>query len=190
MLHDGRRNRLETRRTRDLLGDARQQSLRVVTLAEEAAIQVHQPRLAPGPDHEERRSERHVHVPPPAPLQQRADRLIAVLDDVPYEQRTKKGNQRIDEATRQRISQPLPHDQPHIEQPVPQDRVRQRRRHRQHDQREHRHPRAGKYACAWIAPEPADHTEPSDRSEGRTRDQHTDAASVRQGLCRPAMRDQ
>jgi hypothetical protein len=38
-----------------------------------------------------------------------------MLDDIQYEQSAKKGNQGMNEATRECISQALPHDQPHIE---------------------------------------------------------------------------
>ena len=64
LLHHGRHNRLEVRRPGDLVGDAPQQPLRVVTVTEKPAVDATEPPLAARAHDPQRRADKGE--PPPA----------------------------------------------------------------------------------------------------------------------------
>src|SRR5215204_770054 len=78
-------------------------------------------------------------VPPPSRLDELGERLLAVNDDVYEQQSDQDGDQRVEGAASKRVAQPLTHQQPYIEEPVPQYRVGERRRHGQEHQRQQSH---------------------------------------------------
>jgi hypothetical protein len=135
LLQHGRHDRVDARGARDLIGDAPQQPLRVVAVAEEPAIELRQPPVAPRAHDQQRRHQERK--PPPARLHDRRERLVAVHDDVHQQHGAQDRAERVEEPARQRILQPLAHDQADVEQAVPQDGVGERRRKREEHQRQH-----------------------------------------------------
>jgi len=123
----------------DVLGDLREHALSVVLLAEEPAVERHQPGHPADVREGRHRGDRGVH--PAARAQDGEERGVAVpehIDDEAERQRRHQGQQR---AARDRVSDALPDDQPDIEDAVPQNRVGQRDREQQQRQRPHRHDR-------------------------------------------------
>ena len=176
LLHDRRGNDIEARSALHLLRDARQQPMCVVAFPEEPAVHAREPLLT-ARSHEEQRST-NQQVPPTACRDQRHDRLITVNDDIGEQQPAKHRDEGIDRPARKRVAQPLADDEAEVEEPVTQDGVGERGRHRQEHQRKQRHRRRRENPRARVVPVAGHDPDRRGAANGGAESEHADAASI------------
>ncbi len=131
---DAPRHLVELRAAPDLVDDAVQNTLRVVSLAEEAAVERLQPsRLS---QVQPVRRKRQPDVQPAALAHGHDEGLIAVREQIDEERDADERSQRREDAAGRGILQSEPHHDRDVEHAMPQDRVRRangREDHRQWD---------------------------------------------------------